>query len=354
MRPEHLADEVLSLLRHSPSLPGMPIRAELIANPSAGGFTRPRVTALREAELAELRSRFEAMAPRPEGAELRLHLTGRAGHATEIARTVFAEHRESGEKAFRILMTAGGDGTSLESLEALMELPDEERSRWAVLRLPLGTGNDGSEGRDLVACLGRLLGPARIGERRGIICSPASRGGKAPSWAFNIASIGFDAYVTHMTNRLKTSFPGDSYKLWVDLASVFYDRIFKVAPLELSAFDAEEAEVRHFTRPCMLVAFGVSGHRQYGSNKPILPDEDNVCAVFQMPFFRKLALKGPISSGHQRGLPEASLFSAERLVFDYHEKILMQRDGEALELGPEDFPLSFALSSARYRIVETA
>jgi hypothetical protein len=43
----------------------------------------------------------------------------------------------------------------------------------------------------------------------------------------------------------------------------------------------------------LLIAVGVSGHRTYGSNKPILPDDDDVCFVSEMPLLRKLALKGP-------------------------------------------------------------
>ena len=105
-----------------------------------------------------------------------------------------------------------------------MELPPEERRHYAVLRLPFGTGNDGSDGRDLRACLGRLLGPCVAAPRTAILDHARGRqGGKKPIWSFNIASFGADAFIAHMTNGLKTVFPGDFYKLWVDIASVFYD-----------------------------------------------------------------------------------------------------------------------------------
>ena len=106
-----------------------------------------------------------------------------------------------------------------------------------------------------------------------------------------------------MTNKLKTVFPGDFYKLWVDIASVFYDFAWPSRELGVKAFSEAGAVVRDFRRRLLLLAIGASGNRQYGSNKAILPDENNVCAVSQMPLFRKLAVKGPLQNGGHQGLP---------------------------------------------------
>ena len=142
-----------------------------------------------------------------------------------------------------------------------------------------------------------------------------------------------------MTNKLKASLPGDSYKLWVDLAAVFYDSIYPPRRMSIVARDADGAELRRREGEFLLVAMGVSGNRTYGSNKPILPDADNVCAVSQMPLLRKLKLKGPMTTGRIREFPEAGLFSAESLEIAYAERILVQMDGEAELLVAEDFPL---------------
>jgi diacylglycerol kinase family enzyme len=356
MHPEELAEGLSYILDRAPSLPGRLVGTLLVANPNAGGFTRPSYSRLRHAELAELKARFASL-PRLEGRpRLELCRTKKPTHAAEIAREFFSAARSSGlrEGEFRLVMTAGGDGTSFEVLSSLMELPPDERRHYAVLRLPFGTGNDGSDGRDLFGSLLRFLGPCAAIPKTAMLATPRPEGGKAPIWSFNIASLGVDAYIAHMTNRLKNVFPGDFYKLWVDIASVFYDFVWPTRELKLAAYTAQGSLTRGFERKLLLIAMGASGNRQYGSNKSILPDENNVCAVSQMPFFRKLAVKGPLQSGKHGGLPEVELFSAQRLEIEYGDRILFQADGEVRRFDAEDFPLRMELLPDAYQTLDPA
>ena len=354
LSPEKLAEELRFLVSRSPISPGLPIEVELIANPVAGGFTRSRYAKRRAAELAALKA-FAGALPEREGASgVRLHLTDRAGHAAAIAREVFATNEASGLRpALRVLVTAGGDGTALEVVSALMDLPLPERERWLVLRLPLGTGNDGSEGRDLSAALGRLLGTCVAEPRAALLISPDPAGGKSPQWAFNIASLGADAFIAHMTNRLKTSFPGDSYKTMVDLAAVIYDVLWPSKPATIRSWHEGSGE-RLIEGDCLLLAMGASGHRTYGSNKKILPGPDNVCFIPRMSLLGKLAIKGPISAGEHVKFREVRLFSAERLVVEYPGPLLFQADGEVTRMEPADFPLEIRLVEGAYRVLGPA
>jgi diacylglycerol kinase family enzyme len=356
MQPEELADGLSCILDRAPALPCRLAGALLVANPKAGGFTRPSYAKLRQAELLALKEMAAGLPLRAGPARLELGMTKKPAHAAELARGFFAASRASGihEGEFRLVMPAGGDGTALEVISSLMELPPEERRHYAVLRLPFGTGNDGSDGRDLVACLGRILGPCVATPRTAILVTPKAEGGKRPIWSFNIASLGVDAYITLMTNKLKTVFPGDFYKLWVDIASVFYDFAWPSRELGLKAFSAAGASVRDFRRKLLLLAVGASGKRQYGSNKAILPGEENVCAVSQMSLFRKLAAKGPLQSGTHRALPEVDLFSAQRLIIDYPDRILFQADGESTRLEARDFPLAIELINEAYLALSPA
>jgi diacylglycerol kinase family enzyme len=354
MRPEELYAALGRLLAHSPAFPGERLAVDLIANPKAGGFTRPKYSKLRGAELAALEKRACALPERSGEVSLRLHLTERSGHAADIARGLLEEARSDKAGTRRLVLTAGGDGTSLETASVLIGLSASERGRFSLLRLPFGTGNDGSEGRDLVVALGRLLGPVRQGERRAIRVIPNPAGGKSPLYAFNIASLGASAFICHMTNKLKSAFPGDSYKFWVDFSSVFYDKIWPPASLSVRGYDASGAETASFERECMLVAYGASGRRDFGSGKHILPDEDNVCAVYQMPLLKKLDFKDRITAGEHRGLEFVNLFKAERLVFDYKAGLLIERDGEVDELAPADFPLAMELTEPLYNVIESA
>jgi diacylglycerol kinase family enzyme len=353
MQPEELAAAVSRLVDKSPAFPGESLSVDLIANPRAGGFMRRSYTRRHRAELAELDRRAAELPRRSAPASVKLHLTERSSHAFDIARGIIGGAR-GGEGGRRIILTAGGDGTSLETASALVELSASERERFSILRLPMGTGNDGSEGRDLVSCLGRLLGPMVYAPRSALMVIPNPTGGKKPLWAFNIASVGVDAFICDMTNKLKSVFPGDSFKFWVDISSVFYDLVWPPAPLAVHCVDRAGRETASFQKSCQLFAMGVSGRRQYGSNKPILPDDDNVCAVYQMSLLKKLAFKDRIASGKHRDLEVVRLLSASKALVEYDRGILLQCDGEVTELSASDFPLRFEVSEPVYNVLSPA
>jgi len=334
-----------------PVSPGLPIQAELVANPAAGGFTRSRYARRRSAELATLGVLSGALPSREGPCSVRLHSTQGAGHATALARGIFAEAKAGGySPALRILMTAGGDGTALEVVGALMELPAAERDRWLVLRLPLGTGNDGSEGSDLGTALGRLLGPCVAQPMSAILVVPNPEGGKSPMWSFNIASVGADAFIAMMTNRLKSRFPGDSYKIMVDVAAATYNLAWPSKPTTIRSWLDASGE-RIVEGDCLLLAVGASGSRHYGSNKKILPGQENVCFIPRMSLLGNFKIKGPISAGQHARFRDVQLFSADRLVVEYPGPLLFQADGEVTRLEPEDFPLGFEIVQGAYRVL---
>jgi hypothetical protein len=137
---------------------------------------------------------------------------------------------------------------------------------------------------------------------------------------------------------MKGSLPGDFYKLWVDIAALFYDRLYRVEPMNVRIIDAKGNASAEFCEKILLLAVGVSGHRTYGSRKHILPDDRNICVIKQMPLLRKLTLKGLFSTGRHVDKKEALLFSAPKAKFRGQFPILAQMDGETVLLTPEDFP----------------
>lgn len=357
------AADFAAVASRSPIAPDRPLRWLLIANPQAGGFTRRSFWNRHRAALRAHAEAAERQPVRPAGAgpcltareldrgdgshgALGLVTTLRPAHAGEIVRALIQEAeaaRDERPAPLYLIATAGGDGTSLEALTALLEAPPALRSSFVVLRLPMGTGNDGADARELGDALDLLVKPSRI-EYRSAVKLSTSGGRKGPFIAFNILSIGADAFITHMTNRMKGKLPGDSYRLWVDIAALFYDRIYRVENMRVSVTDGSGKTTGSFTERLLLLAFGASGHRTYGSNKLILPDDRNVCAVSQMPLLRKLALKGALMSGKHAGLKEARLFSAAKVEISYDWPILAQMDGEAVALEPIDFPISIELT----------
>ncbi|MDR3284563.1 MAG: diacylglycerol kinase [Treponema sp.] len=350
------ADVLEILCARIPFADDRPLCWTIIANPTAGRFVGPS----RWKEIRKLLEEYRNKADRNplrsypaspsrtallRGDELGgkgLIPTTGPGHAEKIVGSVIAEAEEE-TAPFHLIIAAGGDGTNLEVLTGLYRLPQALKSRFAVLRLPLGTGNDGADGWSLDVALDRLIFPGPVAFSRALQLKTAAPG-KTPVLAFNILSVGLDAFVTGMTNKMKRYMPGDSYKLWVDIAALFYDRIYRVGELDVNAFDEKGALVKSIREKTLLLAMGVTGKRTYGSHKWILPDERNVCAVKQMPLLRKIALKELFYTGAHVHKPESTLFTAAKVTFQGDNPILAQMDGETLLLKPADFPASIELT----------
>jgi diacylglycerol kinase family enzyme len=182
-----------------------------------------------------------------------------------------------------------------------------------------------------------LVKPTCIENQRGIKLSTATAD-KGPFLAFNILSVGLDAFVTCMTNKMKGRLPGDSYKLWVDIAALLYDRIYHVGPMDVRVLDHNSRELDAFSEKVLFLAVGASGHRTYGSNKKVLPDNRNICVACNMHLWKKLALKGLFMTGRHVDRPEFRLWTASRVEFTGRFPILAQLDGETALLDPADFP----------------
>lgn len=336
--------EIQCLAERASVFAGRNLHIHIIANPVAGGFTIPkRVLAHR----AAIEAALEAVADRAsvvKSCDSRIHYTTAAGHAGAIAAGIIGQaERDTDPDALFCMITAGGDGTSfdVQSEYARAVLENGHRNlvgKICFIRLPFGTGNDGSDGRTMQESLSLLV------EDSAFILQSAVKvttSGTSPvSWySFNIASIGLDAFVTHMTNKLKHRFPGDSYKLWLDIACLFYERVYKVEPIKISLSASDGSPVASIDSKLLLFLMGVSGGRTYGSNQKILPDERNVCGMKEMSLGKKLFLKKHVKAGTHTVFPEALLYTADRAEINYSGRILVQLDGESHELDQTCFPL---------------
>ena len=343
---DFFSQSIAEICSHSLIAPGRTIHSTIITNPSAGGFTiRSRwKTHLRT--LNEYREKARTNPPRKTFGNY-MHLTEAKGSGEKIARALIDEAGKD-TQPFYLVIIAGGDGTILEVLSAVYNAPAHVRSNMAVLRLPMGTGNDGADSVCLAGALDLLIKPSHIVYAPVLrlvtaVAGPAHEQGLF--LAFNILSVGLDAYVTHMTNKMKGKLPGDSYKLWVDIATLLYDRLYKVDYLDVRVLDEQNREIRALLEKLLLLAMGASGFRTYGSGKKILPDERNVCGVKQCSLLGKIALKGLVVSGRHAENTGVFLFSAHRLEINGRRPILAQMDGETVLLQPEDFPIAIELTA---------
>jgi diacylglycerol kinase family enzyme len=337
---------ICDLLVCSPLLNKENLIITLIINPAAGGFRRKSLFLRLLENLSDVRDR----AVRDRAAHERLafeqseagekprqlfdyyvFITGSPGDALKkTEELVKSNEAVLGEKEF-LVITAGGDGTAAEAAQAVAEASEHIRERFTLFRLPLGTGNDGLDAPTLDQAWSLLLGPSR---RKRIGYIKAEPNGSDPLYAFNIASIGVDGYITELTNTIKRVIPGSFYSLMVDVAALFYERRVDSLDLEIEIGKMERKQGEY-----LLVAFGVSGNRNYGGGKRILPGEENVCLLRPMTLPRKFRVKKLIYLGAHDGLPEVELLSADSLTINGPCRLPIQCDGESKWLSKEEFPL---------------
>lgn len=354
------------------------LKIVIIANPNAGGFTRKKIA---KHNFQVFKKIADETKPQPIVTPIinvKLIKTTAAGEARQLTTKLLSELETFFEQknTHVLLITAGGDGTHLEVQTSLAKeaFASDDRQKLiankiTLLRLPFGTGNDGSDGRTLEEALERLTKPAHLALQRAIKVSHLEKkdlkkselstidkyeslDAKAPWYAFNIASIGIDAYITYMTNKTKGILPGDFYQLWVDLACVFYGVQFPLKPVTINIYDAEDKLLKTVVSPVEFCLLGASGHRTYGSNHLILPTDDTFCTVKKMPLLLKLIKRKSFSDGtHTQS--EYSIFApAEKIIINYDQKILVQMDGEVHLLLKEHFPLTMERTKPIIPIIE--
>jgi diacylglycerol kinase family enzyme len=323
-----------------------PLNCTIIVNPAAGGYKIKKRWKAHEATLKEYREKCQKNPQRQMYKFVNMLLTEGEGCASKMTKLVI-EKAEKNPDPFYLVISAGGDGTHCEVMLNLYNASEKVRSSIAVLRLPMGTGNDGADSPSLADALELLINPVKI-ELASAVQLKTTPGGPAsklgPFLAFNIMSIGLDAYVTQMTNKMKKQKPGDSYRLWVDVAALFYDWNYKVDIMDLTVLDHGDSVIKTLNEKFLLIAMGVTGNRTYGSQQKILPDSRNVCAIKQMSLIRKLALKGQVAKGTHLHSKEPEFLSANKLEIVCKHPILGQMDGEAFPLEPGDFPITMEIT----------
>ena len=153
-----------------------PLVWTIISNPRAGGFTISSRWKKHYAQLTESAKKAEKNPLREGGLSLTARqegtseapgivLTKAVGHAAEITNALLKEAETEASSAagkplpFYLVIAAGGDGTSRDVMTSLYHAPAAIRDNFAVLRLPMGTGNDGSDTWELNKAMDLLIEP---------------------------------------------------------------------------------------------------------------------------------------------------------------------------------------------------
>lgn len=208
----------------------------LLINPAAGNGRSKKIAKAVQERLAE------------KGIEYRLLITEAPGHATELARRAAEGYREGD-----YLVTLGGDGTFLETLQGVLgsELP--------IAAIPAGTGNDFLKSlkvpkEPLEALEHILTAPVRridVGRVNGALFA-------------NECGAGFDVAVLDYAEKAKKHCRGLLPYLWGVLRAIFSA---KPIPMEITA-DGKTV----FCGDCLV--FSVANGQYIGGGIHISPEAD--------------------------------------------------------------------------------
>ena len=382
LTPDDVARCISALIARNKLWAGKKISLSFIVNKAAGCFTNKKKSALYGSLFEQ---EYTAAKGAPEctaSISYKILYTQYPGHARELVVGAVAESVAIDDAASElIVVTCGGDGTSLEVQEGLYkEAQTDPRKKNAVmnkitlLRLPLGTGNDGTDGHTISelfellksqlvytnACAVKVY-PERTVSEEELAASaekdkknPAKYGDinyKLPWYAFNIASIGLDAYVVFLTNFIKSRIPGEFYHFAVPLSALFYDKDLQPGTATLEFFDDNNNKIKESTGGITLLAFGASGHRVYGGGQKVLPDDRNVCLTPKLGLMKIVKeSKGYANGEHiKNGYSEG--ISAHKVRISYDKPILLQCDGEVALLTRAHFPLIIEKTAPCVRVL---
>ena len=381
LTPVDIAECITALISRNKLWSGKKVYAYFIVNKTAGCFTNAYKSEKYKKFFSQVQKETEAQVKCAKDISYRIFSTEYAGHAKDLTKSVVSQLIASDEADSEyIIITAGGDGTSLEVQTSLykcaMEGPkhrDVIMNKIALLRLPLGTGNDGTDGHSIEETVGLLRGGLLFTNARAIRVYPEKNPDeeavracgknpekyqdmnfKSPWYAFNIASIGLDAYVVYMTNTVKKKLPGNFYHLCVPLSGIVYDKHFPVDTMKIEVFankdDTNLAE--EINTKITLLAFGASGNRVYGGGHKVLPNENNLCIAPKIGLPLLIKENHRFVDGSFVGTNLASLHMADKIRLSYNKAILMQCDGETVMLSPAHFPIIMELSDPCLRVLQ--
>jgi len=107
-------------------------------------------------------------------------------HATELA-------RQAADDGYELVISVGGDGTTHEVINGLMQVPEERRPRLGIV--PVGTGNDFAGNVGINTQPAQAMRRVFTGESKRIDIAQITSGSRREYWD-NTLGIGFDAKAT--------------------------------------------------------------------------------------------------------------------------------------------------------------
>ena len=294
----------------------------IIVNPTAGRGAAQKIVPRVDRLLKEHGVSFDRV------------FTERPWHAAELARKAVVS-------GYKVVVALGGDGTSNEVLNGLMEARETGEGEAALGILCVGTGNDFAYGMGVPLDLEEGCAALARGRTRPIDVGHA----KGLRYFGNGIGIGFDAVVNVQAARYKRLRGFAVYFVAVMRTLLFYYR----APLTRIELDDREMEL-----PALMVSV-MNGRRMGGGflmTPEAAPDDGlfDLCVGAKMNRLQMLALVPRFIQGTQMGHPRIHMTRARRVRVVVKEGAqVVHADGETIALDATD--LEFEIIPRALRVV---
>lgn len=377
MTPQILVDGISKLVSVNPLFKGKTVKLFVIANEKAGGFTQTKEAEKNKVQLDKILCSVQDREVQVSSITADLCGTKKPCHGIELATEIASRTNVENKDELTLIIAAGGDGTSLEVQTGLTKWANESpenmavvQNKIAIFRLPLGTGNDGTDGHTFEESLNVLTLPLHFANARAIKLSvsgevteegikeagknPADYGNaddKAPWYSFNVAGIGLDAFVCWKTNEEKAKHPGNHYSIMVDFATLNYNKAFPPENAEIKIYNGDEL-IDTMNTAFEMLTFGVSGHRTFGGGKKIFPVDDNVACIRKLDVMTMVLQNKKFYDGSYIKTDLAQTCQATRMVVNYDHPVLCELDGETHLLMKENFPVTLELTEPCIQVLE--
>ena len=281
----------------------------IIVNPIAGRGTAGKA-------VPEIEDRLKSL-----GIDYDLVLTEYPGHAIILA-------AEAGSNGYGTVVAAGGDGTSNEVINGLMQAADKDQVQVKLAILPVGRGNDFSYGMGIPQDLATACQNLVSGRTRRIDVGFV-KGGDYPEGRYfgNGIGIGFDTVVGFEALKLPPFIHGTPAYLIAAIKTIF---LYFKSPLLRVDIDGDVLE-----QPCLLVS--VMNGKRMGGSFQFAPDSEsddgllNLCIVHHVSRLQVLGLMPKVMSGTQAEHEAVKMLTGQNIKIEaLNGSLPVHADGETI------------------------
>ena len=291
------------------------MKATVILNPAAKGGTSKRIWSSVKQEFFRLRTEIE----------LEIKETEYVGHGIKLA--------EEATTNSDIIVAFGGDGTTNECINGILR----SQSTVPLHIVPAGTGNDIPTTLKLPL---KTVDAIHVLNDFKVIYVDTGFLEEKKRYFAGVASIGFDAEVTHVANESSKRLKGTANYL---LAIIKTLKKFKAKKVTIKILDSQKKVISEFTEKILLIAIG--NGQYYGGGMRVVPKAHVVDGKFHVvlakeaSIFELFKILPWIYSGRHIYHPVVKEFDAFaiKVIPEEDDDLLVQIDGEVVGELPEMF-----------------